>query len=249
MRDFKYRPPWSPPRRPRSCLPPGTGPCNGPLTAGGADFQPERRTWREALTAASNRLPKWFTQNPEGRPPPWGRRAPAAAADREEEPRELPPRRSPGNGPEAPALTRPRGGARGTSQSPAAALTPGPGPARPGGHSHPRGEDLDAVLARHGGGGRRAARPAPALSPPPPPPSRSRDAAPLSPPPPARRCPGGGSTRMPERRPARRLWSRAPRGRGGKRRNWLPGLFVPPAGLRVRPARLALSALSREGAL
>lgn len=80
---------------------------------------------------------------------------------------------------------------RAAPRSPTAALTrlrPGnrtgtPHPARPasrppGGHSHPRREDLDAVLARHGGStGRRSPPP---VSPPPPP---SRDAPPLAPPP------------------------------------------------------------------
>lgn len=158
-------------------------------------------------------------------------------------PRGTPPSRrgaAPGTAPSPPAPTRPRGGARGTSQGPAR-----PGPA----DTHIREGKIsmrslpDMVAA---GGGRRG-------------PLRlchrrrrrrhvTRPRRPR-PRPRARRCPGGGSTRMPARRPARRLWSRAPRGRGGKRRNWLPGLFVPPAGLRVRPARLPLGALSRQGAL
>lgn len=111
---------------------------------------------------------------------------------------------------------------------------------RPGGHSHPRGEDLDAVLGRHGCGGagsgcRRCHRRGRlGLSPPP-----SRDSAP-----PPREAVPARTEPNPDARAAP-LVVTCPPGAGRRRRDWLrPRLWPPATRGRSRGVRAPLFAAS-----
>lgn len=104
----------------------GAGPCAGPPRTDSADVEPGSRisVGPAALSCSISTAPQSRRNEPQRRAP---RRSPGRAESRRS--------RRPGHGTEPP-------------RSPLGAI-----PTRPGGHSHPRGEDLDAVLGRHGCGG------------------------------------------------------------------------------------------------